>query len=249
MENTRVSLREPWQDQVKGSWWKAPLVIISYFILRMFAESWVIASGARNAQIELTLENINEIDLIGLMINAPVQYFVQTLVLTLFIIVICRLFKFRFFDFKSLTVANVMKAVGFYVLIYIIQIIFTLIIPLIDPEYIQPDNQAAVESMVQNMNGILMFINIVILTPITEEYIFRALIMKYTFSLLPTVGAIVAAVTFTLLHGPTNWIDFLLYFILSAGFTFIYWYTRKLEYPILLHIIQNFIGFMAIQLV
>lgn len=249
MENTRLSLRNPWQDQVKGSWWKAPLIIIVYFIIRMFAESWVISTGAQNAQIELSIETINEVDLIELMTQAPVEYFVQALGLTLFVILICRLFKFRFFDFKSFTLANVLRAIAFYVLIYIVQIIFTLIVSVAAPDYTQPDNQAAVESMVQNMSGILMFINIVILTPITEEYLLRGLIMKYTFSLMPAVGAAVAAVVFTLLHAPVNWIDFLLYFILSAGFTFIYWYTRKLEYPILLHIIQNFIGFMAIQLV
>lgn len=249
MTDTLTRLRQPWQDQVRGSWWKAPLIIIAYFICRMFTETWVIMNGARNAQVDITVDNVNSINLIELMTYAPIQYFVQSLVLTILVILACRLFKFKFFDFKSFTLQNVLKAVGFYVLIYIVQIIFTIIITLSAPDYTQPDNQAAVESMVQNMDAVLMFINIVILTPITEEYLLRGLIMKYTFSLMPTIGALAAAVVFTLLHGPTSWIDFTLYFILSAGFTFIYWYTRRLEYPILLHIIQNFIGFMAIQLV
>ncbi|XJS10408.1 lysostaphin resistance A-like protein [Aerococcaceae bacterium WGS1372] len=249
MKHTGISLMEPWPDQVKGSWWKAPLIILVYFVSRMFAEAWVIGKGASNAQIELTVDTISDVDLIELMAYASVEYFVQTLLLTLLVILACRFFKFKFFDFKSFTLTNILKAIGFYVVIYLIQIIFTIIITVTAPDYTQPDNQAAVESMVQNMGSILMFINIVILTPITEEYLLRGLIMKYTFSLMPMVGAAVAAIVFTLLHAPANWIDFFLYFILSAGFTFVYWYTRRLEYPIFLHIIQNFIGFMAIQLV
>lgn len=248
MQDVWSELKQPWQDQVKGSWWKAPLVIIGYFILRIMTETWVLIEGARNSNAQITPENLETINLTELMTFAPIQYFLQTLVLTLLIILVCRFLGFRFFDFKTFTWRTFLKALGFYFLIYVLQIIVTMVILAIVPDYSQPANQTAVESMVKNMNVVLMFINIVILTPITEEYILRGLIMKYTFSLMPTVGAIVAAVVFTLLHSPANWMDFMVYFILSAGFTFIYWYTRKLEYPILLHIIQNFIGFMVIQL-
>lgn len=249
MKDTSIRLTEPWHDRVKGSWWKAPLLIIVYFVSRMFTETWVIREGARNVQVELTSQTVNEVSLINLMTYAPIQYFVQALGLTLFVVAACYLLKFKFLDLGSFTLRDLGKAVRFYAFIYIIQLIFTIIITIVAPDYIQPANQAAVESMVQDMGGILIFINIVILTPITEEYLLRGLIMKYTFPSLPIVGAAVAAVVFTLLHGPENWIDFLLYYIMSIGFTMTYLYTRRLEYPIILHIIQNFIGFIAIHLV
>lgn len=249
MKEASIRLVEPWQDRIKGSWWKAPLLIIVYFVSRMFTETWVIREGARLAQVELTSQTVNEISVINLMTYAPIQYFVQVLGLTVFVIAACRFLKFKFLDFESFTMADLVKALKIYGVIYIVQLLFTIIITIVAPDYGQPANQAAVESMVQNMGGILMFINIVILTPITEEYLLRGLIMKYTLPSMPVVGAAVSAVVFTLLHGPENWIDFSLYYIMSIGFTITYLYTRRLEYPIILHIIQNFIGFIAIHLV
>lgn len=248
MQGVWNELKQPWSDQVKGSWWKAPLLIVAYFYVRVLAETWVIRRGAFNAEVELTVDTLTEGNLLNLMTHAPIEYFLQTLGLTVLIIVTGKLLKFKFFDFKSFTWKNVLKALKIYILIYFAQVLLNIIIALFAPDYLQPGNQAAVESLVQNMSPILMFINIVILTPITEEYILRGLIMKYTFSLMPIVGAFVSAVIFTMLHSPANWIDFMVYFVLSAGFTFVYLYTRRLEYPILLHIIQNFIGFIAIQM-
>ena len=248
MQGVWKELKRPWSDQVKGSWWKAPLLIAAYFYVRVLAETWVIRSGALNAEVELTVETLTEGNLLNLMTHAPMEYFLQMLGLTVLIIVTGKLLGFKFFDFKSFSWQNVTTALKIYVFIYLLQVLLNMIIMFAAPDYVQPGNQTAVESLVQNMSPILMFINIVILTPITEEYILRGLIMKYTFSLMPIIGAFVAAVIFTMLHSPANWIDFMVYFVLSAGFTFVYLYTRRLEYPILLHIIQNFIGFMAIQM-
>lgn len=248
MQGVWKELKRPWSDQVKGSWWKAPLLIAAYFYVRVLAETWVIRRGALNAEVELTVETLTEGNLLNLMTHAPMEYFLQTLGLTVLIIVTGKLLGFKFFDFKTFTWQNIATALKIYVFIYLLQVLLNIITMIAAPDYVQPGNQTAVESLVQNMSPILMFINIVILTPITEEYILRGLIMKYTFSLMPIIGAFVAAVIFTMLHGPANWIDFMVYFVLSAGFTFVYLYTRRLEYPILLHIIQNFIGFMAIQM-
>lgn len=248
MQGLWTQLKQPWSDQVKGSWWKAPLLIGVYFYLRIIAETWVIRRGAINADITLTVDNLTEVNILNLMTQAPIEYFLQTLGLITLVILIGKLLGFKFFDFKTFTVKNVLRVLGIYVFIYVGQVVLNIFIMFFAPDYVQPENQTAVEMLVQNMNPILMFINIVILTPITEEYILRGLIMKYTFSLMPIVGSLVAAVVFTLLHAPANMIDFLVYFILSAGLTFIYLYTRRLEYPIFIHIIQNFIGFMAIQM-
>lgn len=70
--------------------------------------------------------------------------------------------------------------------------------------------------------------------------------MKYLLPLTPVLGAIVSWVLFTWahIHAGSSWIDYVLYGILSAGMVLVYWRTRRLEYTILFHMIQNAIGFL-----
>ena len=37
-----VPLTAVWQDRIKGSWWKAPLIILAYFYLRVLLELEVV---------------------------------------------------------------------------------------------------------------------------------------------------------------------------------------------------------------
>lgn len=239
------TLRRPWSDQVKGSWWKAPIIIIIYFYLRTLAELWVLQRGIDQVGQQSLALNDSVFDIIA---GAEWEYFLQALGLTLLVIVVCYLLGFRFFDFKSFNLKRILKTIAYFFLVYIIQIVMNVVIRVNVPDYSQPANQAAVVELINSMTTFLIFLNIVIFTPIIEEYLLRGLIMKYTFSLMPFTGAVVASVTFTLLHMPNNPVDFLIYFILSSGITFLYWYTRRLEYPILFHIIQNLIGFIGILL-
>lgn len=245
MSQLLSKLREPWSDQVKGSWWKAPLIILGYFYLRTLAELWVLERGIAQQGLQGLGMDDSIFDIIA---GAEWEYFLQSLLLTLLVIGACYLLGFRFFDFKTFNLRAIGKTVGYFFLVYLIQIAMNIAIITFFPEYIAPANQVAVVELVNSMSTALMFMNIVIITPIIEEYLLRGLIMKYTFSLMPFTGALVASLVFTLLHMPGNPVDFIIYFILSAGITWLYWFTRRLEYPILFHIIQNFIGFIGILL-
>lgn len=241
------SLNDPWGDQVKGSWWKAPLIIVIYFYLRLVGELRMIGQGYQEIGITLTesLEMTPEMSQ-QLMEAIEFPYFLLTLLLTFFVILLSYLFKFRFFHWESFSIKNVLKVFGLYLIGLVLQVILTSINYYFNPDYSEPVNQVAVEEMIMGMNTRLMFVNIIILTPIVEEYLLRGLIMKYTFPLMPKLGALVAAVFFALLHSPQNLIDFSIYFLLSMIMTGIYWYTRRLEYPIIVHMIQNLIGFSMI---
>lgn len=249
MSNLISGLKQPWGDQVKGSWWKAPLVIVGYFYLRLLSELWILQRGINEAEISLVPDLlIEETAMQEIMRVIEGKLLLQSVILLAAVMIVCRMLGFNFFDFKTFTKQNVYKALIFFAGMYGVQIVLNVLIIVFAPDYTQPANQAAVESLVNNMNIAVMFVYIVIITPMIEEYILRGLIMKYTFSLMPFTGALVSCVLFTLLHGPSNFIDFIIYFVLSAGLTIIYWHTRRLEYPILLHTIQNFIGFIGIQL-
>lgn len=241
------SLNDPWGDQIKGSWWKAPLLIFVYFYLRLYGELYVMSQSYQELGItiqdtmEMTAEQTSHLFAI---MEWP--YFLLALALTLFVVIVSYLLGFRFFNLKTFSLKNLLKTIGIFIGGFILQIALSNLIVNLNPDYVQPINQRFVEEMVRGMNTILMFLNIVILTPIVEEYLLRGLIMKYIFSLMPKLGALVAAVVFALLHSPQNITDFAIYFLLSAVLTGTYWYTRRLEYPIIIHMIQNFLGFLVI---
>ena len=230
-----VPLTAVWQDRIKGSWWKAPLIILAYFYLRVLLELEVVKRGLANMPNSLSAE-------------AEIFYHLQAFILLGLVLLAVHLFKFKLFSFKELSRKGILQTISLFVIFILVQILFGQLIERLIPGYEQPENQTLLIQLMQNTHPIGMFINIVILTPIIEEIICRGLIMKYTFSLMPVMGAFVSMVFFTLLHSPSNIGDFMIYFILAAGITLVYWKSRKLEYAILFHMLQNFLGFISICL-
>lgn len=245
----RNALTAPWSDQVKGSWWKALIIGAIYLYIRFAMELRIMGRAAQSEGLDLlNMMNFTPEEYGRLYQAMDLNYFLLAIGLFILVVVLCRAFGFKFFDFKTITLSSVLKTIGFFFIAFLIQAALNLTITYFFPDYTQPANQDAVEQMVSSMNLVFMFINIVILTPIVEEYLFRGLIMKYIFSLTPLLGALVASVAFALAHMPGNWIDFAVYYVLSVAFTYVYLKTRRLEYPILMHMMQNFIGFLAVAL-
>ena len=241
------SMKAPWGDQVKGSWWKALLIVIVYFVLRVMFESWMYAQGALKVTAEPTLDMLQDPEFLGQVFQVTqVESVVGGILLTLFVIGVSYKVGFRFFQFKTMNWKNILQALGIYLGFFALQIAWGALVTQIAPEYTQPDNQTLVQEMVGNMNLIYAFITVVIIAPIVEEYLLRGLILKYFFTYTPALGFIVSSIIFALLHSPANWIDFTTYFILSACLAGVYWYSRRLEYSIFLHMVQNLIGFLTI---
>ena len=69
------SMKAPWGDQVKGSWWKALLIVIVYFVLRVMFESWMYAQGALKVTAEPTLDMLQNPEFLGQVFQVtPVSY-------------------------------------------------------------------------------------------------------------------------------------------------------------------------------
>lgn len=247
--NEAVPLTVVWQDRIKGSWWKAPLIILAYFYLRVLLELEVVKRGLANMPNSLSAEALLSGEgIMKAMAEAEIFYHLQAFILLGLVLLAVHLFKFKLFSFKELSRKGILQTISLFVSFILVQILFGQLIEWLIPGYEQPENQTLLIQLMQNTHPIGMFINIVILTPIIEEIICRGLIMKYTFSLMPVMGAFVSMVFFTLLHSPSNIGDFMIYFILAAGITLVYWKSRKLEYAILFHMLQNFLGFISICL-
>lgn len=241
------SLRSPWGDQVKGSWWKALFIVVGYFVIRFTAEGLIMGRAMSSMSGDASILYFEDPEVSAQLLQ-QIQWpnLVVGILIALLAMYVAYRVGFRFFHFDSLTGKNVMKIIGFYIFYFIIQGVWSSFISSNFPEYSTPQNQEVVVMMIENTNMIGSFISIVILAPIVEEFLLRGVIMKYLLPYTPLLGFIVSGVVFTLLHSPANWIDFSLYGLLSFALAGIYWYTRRLEYPILFHMFQNVISFIAI---
>ena len=92
-------------------------------------------------------------------------------------------------------------------------------------------------------NKFLAFIILAVAAPVLEETLFRgiilkALLKKYT----PYKAIVISAVVFGVFH--MNPWQFLYAFILGLWLGYIYWKTRTLFYPVLIHFIANSTAFL-----
>ena len=244
---------EVWKDPVQGSWWKALVVFISYWLLRIKTEQLTLIEGLRLSGDKFTMKDLENIEVVTkIMAKASIWMLIYTILLLVFLLIMSKLFKFKLFDFTKLNRDDFWFTIKTYLIFLVLAFILSNLILYFNPDYQTAQNQAGVESMVSGMNVALAFLYVVILIPITEEILFRGLIMKYIFPLMPVVGAIVSSVTFAGIHliaGTFNIWDFLTYYTLSIAITFVYWRTRKLEYSIMYHMIQNGLAFAVMTLI
>lgn len=244
---------EVWKDPVQGSWWKALVVFISYWLLRIKTEQLTLIEGLRLSGDKFTMKDLENIEVVTkIMAEANIWMLIYTILLLVFLLIMSKLFKFKLFDFTKLNRDDFWFTIKTYLIFLVLAFILSNLILYFNPDYQTAQNQAGVESMVSGMNVALAFLYVVILIPITEEILFRGLIMKYIFPLMPVVGAIVSSVTFAGIHliaGTFNIWDFLTYYTLSIAITIVYWRTRKLEYSIMYHMIQNGLAFVVMTLI
>lgn len=103
-------------------------------------------------------------------------------------------------------------------------------------------NEQALDAMMKG-NEAVMALTTVLLAPIVEELIFRGLLMNVMFTqrtrATQTFNVILSIGAFSMAHGPTTVVDFLIYAALGSAFALTYTKTRDLRCGIALHILNN----------
>lgn len=111
-----------------------------------------------------------------------------------------------------------------------------------------PDFMKEMIGQFVNQKGVFSFIAIVIAAPVVEELIFRGIILdgllkKHS----PTKSILISSILFGIVHlNPWQFISAL---ILGAFSGWVYYRTKKLSLSILIHSINNLIGFISFYLV
>ncbi|WP_165212181.1 lysostaphin resistance A-like protein [Streptococcus tangpeifui] len=102
-------------------------------------------------------------------------------------------------------------------------------------------NQQAVESMLSYVPAFFMIIAVAITAPVIEELIFRGFIQQKLFR-NPWLGYLFGSLAFGLAHTPDSWGAALAYIGMGAVIGFFAFKYKRLEYGIVLHILNNFIS-------
>lgn len=241
-----VHLRQVWGDKVKGSWWKSLLLFLLYFILLITFQISVMKIGIKMSGEAPTIHNHLDMDYLFENIqSAQWWYHLYTFILIVILLSIAKNWKMKFFDLHHIKKNLIYWTLRIYIGMFVIQFIYSLIISYVVPDFETTSNQEVVNQLFMQMHWFGAFLNIVILTPILEEFLIRGLIMKYIFPLTPIMGFLTSTMTFTFLHSPSNLIDFFVYLIMALSISYVYWRTRRLEYPILFHMVNNGIAFIV----
>lgn len=114
-------------------------------------------------------------------------------------------------------------------------------------------NQEIITKISENVSLIYMFFMVVILSPILEEILFRGLPLffkakndKFNSTIFIVLRLILFSLMFGSLHNPKNLVELLAYS--SSGFFMglTVMLTNRLETSLIIHILNNLIGFLAI---
>ncbi|WP_101773753.1 CPBP family intramembrane glutamic endopeptidase [Peptostreptococcus faecalis] len=87
----------------------------------------------------------------------------------------------------------------------------------------------------------------VLLAPITEEIIYRGYIMGHLFkNSKPIIGILINSFLFGLMHNVNNLTSLLLYSSIGILLSVSYQKTKRLEIPIAIHMLNNYIAFFTV---
>ena len=128
------------------------------------------------------------------------------------------------------------------ILCNVVGLVLTFLIGLAKGGKVQND----IVTITSSANMGIMFLYMVILAPIMEEYVFRKLIVDRTVRYGQGVAILVSGLMFGLFHGNLN--QFVYAFPMGMFMAFIYVKTGKLKITIAIHMIINFMGSIVAQL-
>lgn len=99
--------------------------------------------------------------------------------------------------------------------------------------------QNGVEAMVSGGNPLILF-TVVILAPLVEELVFRKQLLDRCAQYGEKTAMVFSALAFAMFH--MNLFQFFYAFGMGLIFAYVYLRTRRLRYPVLMHMIINFMG-------
>lgn len=145
---------------------------------------------------------------------------------------------------QTITKDNWKFILGMFALTYLLKLLSGVILQLFGVN-VAPENQQAIESLMKQIPTWYMGLMILVLAPMVEEFICRALIFKTIKN--KKIAFVVAMLVFALLHVSGQFdLTFIVYLSMSAALTYTYYRDENLNESIAVHFLNNLIGFVAL---
>lgn len=145
---------------------------------------------------------------------------------------------------QTITKDNWRFILSMFALTYLLKLLSGVILQLFGVN-VAPENQQAIESLMKQIPTWYMGLMILVLAPMVEEFICRALIFKTIKN--KKIAFVVAMLVFALLHVSGQFdLSFIVYLSMSAALTYTYYRHENLNESIAVHFLNNLIGFVAL---
>lgn len=138
-------------------------------------------------------------------------------------------------------------SIGIAVAIAVASRIFVMVVTLMSNAGTTANDQG-IQTIAQSSSIYLLVLAVTLVAPLVEEIIFRGVVFKLFFRERPQFAMILSTVIFAAAHTPTDLYSALMYGTLGLSFSFIYYYTRRIEMSMLAHFLNNFLPGIALLL-
>ncbi|SKA03537.1 CAAX protease self-immunity [Pilibacter termitis] len=171
--------------------------------------------------------------------TVPLGFWQEGILLVLFLATIVgmfRLYQVKFdFTFKPIDVKQLLLlSISVFLLMWLFEFVFLKITGFSDTL-----NDTMLKEIFKRISPVLIFVTTVIFAPITEELLCREYIMGYALKNYPKIGLVTSILVFTLFHSPTNIESFILYAAPAFALSYVYYRTKRVEYTIGIHLVNN----------
>lgn len=232
----------PWIERLKG------VVIIGLFFIVQYIAGIIFAYIAK---VNNHIEGIKSVADAGPILKD--MFTGMVIAEGLFVIAILIVYNkkvwFKIKDALGSFIKFIVKIFGYYILLTVATIVFSIIDTSLFPEYASNvgDNQALIEAALLTPS-LAMIVSICFTAPIVEEFVFRfGVIKKLLYGMNKYIAAVVAALIFSFAHiGIGQATDHALFAHLMLSyigqalvFAMVYVREDNLIYPITVHIINN----------
>lgn len=178
---------------------------------------------------------------VGSSVDVLISNIIVIVFSTLFI-VISNLLAYQLGAFKNETINYreiVLSIIAGICLVFAVKFLFSQVIPN------DTKNQIIAENMLKNLSLSAKIFYVGILVSVTEELVFRFGFMNVLFKNNRFIGLLISSIVFGLTHNVNDLWSGLLYVSVGLIFGFTYFYTDRLEVPIIIHIVNNIIGILS----
>lgn len=110
------------------------------------------------------------------------------------------------------------------------------------------ENQDQINTIMRIIPKLVMFVLVCLGAPILEEMVFRGFIPAMFTEKWRWIGLIIGAILFGLIHGPATLGSAVQYIGMGAILALVAYFSKRIEYSILLHFVHNSLTFLLMLL-